>query len=141
MRKALAAAVAVAVAGLVGLAAPANATTPGPAPGALSHARTVTTFDPGGGWRLRREHGAGRPREPRRQRHRVGQDDNTGQLWLVRRDGSKSPFGPAIPLGGCAMLLGVAVDHGRVFVGSATTTPGTGGLLPDAGPRRPGCCG
>lgn len=118
MRKVLATAVAVAVAGLLGMTAPASATTQGPDHGTLSHATTLTTFEPG-------DYGAFAESMAPDGRGNVvvsvtqwGETDNTGQLWLVRRDGSKSPFGPAIPLGGCAMLLGVAVDHGRVFVGA-----------------------
>lgn len=148
MRKALAAAVAVAVAGLVGLAAPANATTPGPAPGALSHARTVTTFDPGAGGAFGESMApdgrgnlvvsvtswgpliSGDPESPD-----AVWAPNTGQLWRVRPDGTRTPFGPAIDLTPAAMLLGVAVDPvGNAYVvvyrfpGAGDPTPASGVL-------------
>ncbi len=43
---------------------------------------------------------------------------NSGQLWLVRTDGTRKQFGPAFDMGAYGMLTGVAVDPmGRVYVG------------------------
>lgn len=41
---------------------------------------------------------------------------NVGQLWRVRATGGRTAFGPAIPLGACSMLLGVATAHDVTYV-------------------------
>jgi sugar lactone lactonase YvrE len=124
MRRNLTTVLALATVGLLGAAGPALAGVAVPDPGHLQTVRTVVAFDPGEGGSFAESmapdgHGNlivsvniwGAYDEAT-----DSYGDNTGQLWRVRPNGVATEFGPAIPLGGCGMLLGVTVDDGRAFV-------------------------
>ena len=59
--------------------------------------------------------------------------DNVGQLYLVTADGTKTPYGPRLDLGGCSQLMGVTVDAGRVFVAVGNFDASCGPSSPPSG--------
>lgn len=139
MRRTLSTGLALALAGLMSVAAPASARTSGvndPGHPAWT-ARVVTTFDPGDSGAFAESlapagHGAliaslnvwgpllsGDPDAPD-----AVWGPSVGQLWLIRHDGTRTQFGKDLDLGVYGMLTGVAVDpYGRAYVAFVSNTP------------------
>ena len=124
MRKILTTVLATTMVAALATITPAGATSLGvPDPTNLT-AHVVTTFDPGDGGAFAESLAAKGDGSLIASVNQWGAEqpdgtwaDNTGQLFRVRRDGTTTEFGPAIPLGGCAMILGVTVDpSGRALV-------------------------
>lgn len=124
MRTKLMTGLALVSAALMATATPALAGAAVPDPGNLSHVRTVATFDPGDGGAFAESmtpdgHGNLLVSLNTWGAYDEATDtwtDNSGQLWRVSPNGTMTPFGPQIALGGCGQILGVAMSGGAAYV-------------------------
>jgi sugar lactone lactonase YvrE len=124
MRSRLLTGLALGAAMVLAAATPALAGVAVPDPGHLDHVRTVATFDPGDGGAFAESvtpdgHGNLLVSLDTWGVYDPATDtwtDNSGQLWRVAPNGTMTPFGPQIALGGCGQILGVAMHSGAAYV-------------------------
>jgi sugar lactone lactonase YvrE len=124
MRNRLLTGLALGAAMVLAAATPALAGVAVPDPGHLDHVRTVATFDPGDGGAFAESVTADGQGNLLVSLDTWGVynpvtdtwTDNSGQLWRVAPNGTMTPFGPKIALGGCGQILGVAMNSGAAYV-------------------------